>query len=137
MTKQDFIKCGIAGWCLEVLWTGGISCLNHDLSMTSSTSLLMFPIYGLGAFIKPISSFLSGNTILFRGAFYMVCIFAAEYTTGSILKSLGICPWNYSNAKYNINGLVRLDYAPVWFTVGLLFEKLLNPTECRSHTYKK
>ena len=63
MTKQDFFKCGIAGWCLEVIWTGGISCLHHDLSMTASTSLLMFPIYGMGAFIKPISHFLAGNPI--------------------------------------------------------------------------
>lgn len=137
MTKQDFLKCGIAGWCLEVIWTGGISYLHHDLSMTSSTSLLMFPIYGLGAFIKPISGFLTGNTILFRGLVYTVCIFATEYTTGAILKAFGMCPWNYSNAKYNINGLVRLDYAPAWFTVGLLFEKMLNPRQRGSHAYKK
>lgn len=137
MKKQDFFKCGIAGWCIEVLWTGWISYLHHDLSMTASTSLLMFPIYGLGAFIKPISQFLSGNTILFRGVVYTVCIFATEYATGSILKALNICPWNYNNAKYNINGLVRLDYAPAWFTVGLFFEKLLNPGNSRRHTGKK
>lgn len=137
MTKQDFFKCGIAGWCLEVIWTGGISCLHHDLSMTASTSLLMFPIYGMGAFIKPISHFLAGNPVVFRGLVYTVCIFAAEYTTGSLLRIFGMCPWNYNNAKYNINGLVRLDYAPAWFTVGLLFEKLLNPGKCGTHAHKK
>lgn len=137
MSKQDFFKCGVAGWCLEVLWTGGISYIHHDLSMSATTSILMFPIYGLGAFIKPISQFLSGNPVLFRGAVYTVCIFVTEYATGSVLKSFGICPWNYSDAKYNINGLVRLDYAPAWFTVGLLFEKMLNPINSRSHAHQK
>lgn len=137
MTKQDFFKCGIAGWCLEIIWTGGISYLHHDLSMTASTSILMFPIYGLGAFIRPISQFLGDNPILFRGIVYTVCIFATEYVTGSILKMFHICPWNYSNAKYNINGLIRLDYAPAWFAVGLLFEKMLNPVNSRRHTDKK
>ena len=137
MSKKDFLKCGIAGWCLEVLWTGCISFLHHDLSLTSSTSLLMFPIYGAGALIKPISEFLSGTTIIFRGIIYMVCIFATEYVTGSILKAFHICPWNYEQAKYNINGIIRLDYAPAWFTVGLLFEKMLNPVQRRTHADKK
>ena len=137
MSKKDFLKCGIAGWCLEVIWTGCISYLNHDLSLSSTTSLLMFPIYGLGALIKPISEFLSGTTIIFRGIIYTVCIFATEYATGSILKALNICPWNYEHAKYNINGLIRLDYAPAWFTVGLIFEKMLNPIKRSSHTKKK
>lgn len=137
MRNFNFIKCGVAGWCLEVFWTGTMSWLHHDMSMTSSTSLLMFPIYGLGAFIKPISHFLSGNTIFFRGLVYMVCIFLTEYTTGTILKAHGMCPWNYNNAKYNINGLIRLDYAPVWFTTGLFFEKMLNPRKRGRHTHKK
>ena len=137
MTKKDFITCGLAGWCLEVFWTGSISCLNNDPSMSATTSLLMFPIYSLGAFIKPISRFLSGTPVIFRGTVYTLCIYAVEYASGFVLKSIGICPWNYSHAKYTINGLVRLDYAPAWFTVGILFEKLLNPVESRCHTKKK
>ncbi len=137
MTKKDFITCGLAGWCMEVFWTGSISCLHNDPSMTANTSLLMFPIYSLGALIKPISKFLSGTPAVFRGTVYTLCIYIVEYASGSILKSAGICPWNYNHAKYNINGLIRLDYAPAWFTVGLLFEKLLNTTESGSHADKK
>lgn len=55
----------------------------------------------------------------------MCCIFLAEYITGwGLQKAVGICPWDYSNSKFQVNGLIRLDYAPAWFVVGLLFEKL-------------
>ena len=32
---------------------------------------------------------------------------------------------NECKSKYNIKGIIRLDYAPAWFGAGLLFEKLL------------
>lgn len=134
MFIKNFIKCGIAGWCLEVVWTGIHSFLHSDFSMMAKTSILMFPIYGLAAVIRPLSHLLEQDSFVFRGLVYMVGIFAAEYTTGSFLKTLHICPWNYENAKYNIHGLIRLDYAPAWFSVGLFFEKLLNPMHGRKHT---
>ena len=36
-----------------------------------------------------------------------------------------MCPWDYSRARSNIQGVIRLDYAPVWFLTGLLYERLL------------
>jgi uncharacterized membrane protein len=137
MIKEDFFKCGIAGWCIEVLWTGWNSWLQHDLSLSSTTSILMFPIYGMAALIRPLSHLLDGNSVVFRGLVYTVCIFITEYTTGSILKVFHVCPWNYEDAKYNINGIIRLDYAPAWFAVGLFFEKLLNPGQRRTHAQKQ
>ena len=35
-----------------------------------------------------------------------------------------MCPWDYSQCRANIHGLIRLDFAPLWFAVGLLFEQL-------------
>lgn len=137
MAKRDFIICGIAGWCLEVLWTGLISFINNDPSMSSTTSILMFPIYALAAFIKPISKHLEGTPLIVRGLIYTMGIFIVEYAAGYILKSLNMCPWDYGHARYNINELVRLDYAPVWFIAGLFFEKLLNTIDRRAHTSKQ
>ncbi len=137
MFCEDFLKCGIAGWCIEVLWTGWCSCLSHNLSMTATTSLLMFPIYGLAALIRPLYAKIKGLPVILRGLIYMICIFLIEYTTGSVLQYLHICPWNYNSSKYNINGLIRLDYAPCWFVVGLFFEKLLNPVQSGSHADKQ
>ena len=57
--KKAFILCGLTGWCMEILWTGLHSILSGELTMTGKTSLLMFPIYGCGAIIRPLSGKLS------------------------------------------------------------------------------
>lgn len=41
------------------------------------------------------------------------------------------CPWDYSDAALNYKGIIRLDYAPVWFIVGLIYEKMLCATNKR------
>ena len=51
-------------------------------------------------------------------------IFATEFLSGSILKKRECCPWDYSKAKLNIKGLIRLDYFPAWFAAGLIYEKM-------------
>ena len=93
--------------------------------MTCNTSLLMFPIYGMASVIKPVSRILKNRHFVLRGIIYACGIFTMEYITGSFLKNKGMCPWDYSDSRYNINGLIRLDYAPAWFGAGLLFEKVL------------
>ncbi|MBQ3583993.1 MAG: hypothetical protein IJA27_04700 [Lachnospiraceae bacterium] len=123
--ELDFLKCGITGWCLEVLWTGLGNLRHHDRKLTSNTSLLMFPIYGLAFLIRPIYAVIKNKNFMFRGSLYATFIFLAEYVSGSFLKKHDMCPWDYSKSKYNINGLIRLDYAPAWFSVGLLYEKML------------
>ena len=53
---KNFFKCGIAGWCLEVIFTSAESILARDWRLMGHTSLLMFPIYGMGALLGPIGS---------------------------------------------------------------------------------
>lgn len=130
----DFLKCGVAGWCLEVIFTSLESVANHDWRLMGRTSLLMFPIYGCGAFLAPIGRWvdrwigesplnLRDKTIR-HGLLYMVLIFAGEYISGAFLKARGICPWDYTGRQTNIGGLIRLDFAPLWFGTGLLFEQI-------------
>lgn len=124
--RQNFIKCGIMGWCMEVVFTGIHSIARHDLKMMGQTSILMFPIYGAAAFLGPISSRLKNYHVWIRGIIYTCCIFTVEYFSGMLLKKNQMCPWDYSKAKFNIHGLIRLDYAPLWFTAGLIFEKIIS-----------
>lgn len=136
-TFLNFFKCGVAGWCLEVMFTSVESIMAHDWRLMGKTSLLMFPIYGMGALLGPIGSgvdrWLSvspGESLTMKdrlmrhGMLYMVLIFTAEYLCGAWLKAKGICPWDYSGRQTNINGLIRLDFAPLWFATGLLFEQI-------------
>ena len=60
-----------------------------------------------------------------RGFCYGILIMSGEYISGSILNAFDVCPWDYKNAKYSINGLVRMDYLPFWMVAGLFFEWIL------------
>lgn len=108
-----------------------------DMRLMGNTSLLMFPIYGMAAAMEPIGKVLCKRNFIVRGLVYMTLIFATEYTTGRLLRQLGICPWDYSDADWNIDGLIRLDYAPAWFAAGLLFEKNVCADTRKNHKLQK
>lgn len=130
----NFCKCGIAGWCLEVVFTSVESIMAHDWRLMGRTSLLMFPIYGLGALLAPVGRSVDlwigerqmrpTDRYVRHGMLYMVLIFTTEYLSGAWLRARGMCPWDYSGRQTNINGLIRLDFAPLWFVTGLLFEQI-------------
>ena len=122
---KKFILCGLLGWCIEVVFTSMGALLRKDKKLTAKTSAWMFPIYGMAANISVIAPRISHWPTLFRGIFYGGAIMSAEYITGSLLKKLDACPWDYAGCKYTINDLVRLDYFPFWMLAGLLYEKFL------------
>ncbi|WP_432661833.1 hypothetical protein R9X47_14805 [Wukongibacter baidiensis] len=120
-----FIIYGLFGWCMEIFWTGLGSLLKGDVKLTGRTYIWMFFIYGLAVFLEPIQESVGGLNILLRGGLYTLLIFTAEYFAGWILRRvLGVCPWDYSSSIFSVNGLIRLDYAPVWFVAGLLLERV-------------
>ena len=62
----NFCRCGIAGWCLEVMFTSVDSIMAGDWRLIGRTSLIMFPIYGMGALLFPISRFIDSWLTGFR-----------------------------------------------------------------------
>ena len=126
--KSDFVKCGILGWCIEIVWTAFHGIKSKNNKFIGYTSIIMFPIYGLASVIKPISLKLKKMKMptIIRGIVYSIGIFMVELITGSILKNTNNCPWDYSDKKYHINGVIRIDSAPLWCIVGVIFEKMLN-----------
>lgn len=123
MFKRFFIY-GSIGISLEILWTGFMAFLSGDMSFTGHSSVIMMPIYGSALFLEPLFKQLKNVSVILRGIVYMVLIFSVEYWSGLILTFFKICPWSYLNAALNVRGLIRLDYAPLWFTVGLLYEQV-------------
>lgn len=122
---ERFIIYGLLGWCLEVIWTGIGSLLNGDVSLAARTYLWMFPIYGSIILFEPVHDKIRIWPVWMRGTVWVMLYFAAEYFTGWILlQVIGMVPWDYSQAIFNIRGLIRLDYAPAWFAAGLLYEKI-------------
>lgn len=119
-----FLVYGALGWCLEIVFTGFGSLFRRDRSATAKTYLWMHPIYGLTALVlERVHDVMPASPWFARGLVYLVLIYAAEAGSGWVLRRvLGACPWDYGRKGWSIAGLVRLDYAPAWYLVGLLFE---------------
>lgn len=130
--KGDFLKCGMLGWGMEIFWTGLHALESENWKLTGYSSLWMFPIYGMAAFIGPVSKKLKNLPLALRGSIYMMGIFTVEYLSGMFLKHYNLCPWDYSDSPFQYKGVIRLDYAPVWFLVGIIYEKFL---KCRGNCY--
>ncbi len=123
---QNFLTCGLAGWCMEILFTALGSLRRRDMTLRGATSLWMFPIYGCAALLSPVCRLLRGCSVWARGFAYMGLIFSAEFFSGKLLSGRRLCPWDYSRSRWNIQSLIRLDFAPFWFCAGLMFERLLS-----------
>lgn len=121
---KTFLRCGILGWCLEILFTALQSFRRREKTGMGNTSVFMFFIYGMAAFLKPVYVLMRRFSVYVRGLVYMICIFSAEFTAGTLLAKKDLCPWNYEHSRYHIKKRIRLDYAPLWFLTGLLFERL-------------
>lgn len=124
-----FVLYGLLGWCVEVVWTAVSARLRGrecDWRLLGHTSLWMFPLYGLLApLYEPLHDFLRPWHWFMRGAVYVLGIWLVEYASGWLLRRLtGKCPWDYSQLRGNLHGLIAWEYAPVWFLFGLGMERV-------------
>lgn len=122
---QNFLRCGVIGWCMEIVFTSLNALRCRDFKLKGNTSIWMFPIYGCAALFGPVSRLLTHCNRFVRGLIYMSLIFCAEFTSGKLLSRHDLCPWDYQKSPWNIKRLIRLDYAPLWFGAGLLFEQVV------------
>jgi len=120
---------------MEIIWTGIGSFLDGDIYLNARTYIWMFPIYGLAILFEPIHDRIRAWPVIIRGGVYTLLIFIIEYLAGWTLQNIiGVCPWDYGDSTFSIDGFIRLDYAPAWFAAGLIFERihdLLNSIEIR------
>ncbi len=117
---------GALGWCAEVTFTGlKEAARSRDPRLSARTSLWMFPISALARpLFEPAHDMMRGRVPApARAAIYAVGFLAVEYAAGRGLReAVGAAPWDYSHARWNLDGLVRLDYAPLWAVAGLALE---------------
>jgi uncharacterized membrane protein len=123
-----FVAYGLIGWCAEVAFTGVHDFVKtRDSRLLARSSLWMFPIYGLlQPLFEPLHDGMRGRVPApGRAAVYGVLIMAVEYASGAILRrAVGRAPWDYSSARCNVHGLVRLDYLALWAAAGLATERV-------------
>ncbi len=123
-----FLAYGVLGWCVEILWTavsGAVAESRERWRLQGVTYLWMFPIYGLLVVLyEPLHDLIRQWPWPARAALYAAGFMAVEYATGWLLRRLvGLCPWDYrGKTRWQLHGLVRLDYAPLWALLGLALE---------------
>src|SRR5215210_520142 len=118
---------GLLGWCIEIVWTALPKGGPVDWRLKGHTTLWMLPIYGLiGPFYEPIHARLRRAPWLLRALVYAGGFISVEAATGSLLaRLLGNCPWDYAGkTRWQLGGVTRLDYAPLWALLGLALEPL-------------
>lgn len=118
-----FLHCGIAGWCIEILFTACRMLQRRDFQLKGTTSLWMFPIYGCAAFLRPLYRITRKMCLPLRGSLYALLIFLGEFTSGALLAKKSFEPWDYSRHRFRVGPHIRLDFFPNWFLAGLFYEK--------------
>jgi uncharacterized membrane protein len=123
-----FVLFGIIGITAEVFFTSITSLIKKEKNraMMGHSSFWMFFVYGSVYFIILFGrTYLLGLNLFERGFVYLILIYAVEFISGSILNKFNATPWNYSkDMKYDYRGIICLEFAPLWYVGGMLFELL-------------
>lgn len=115
-----FVAYGVAGWAVDSLFV-----FAHT-GRRRPSRLLNIPVYGLAQpLFEPVHDRIRHRPPVVRAAIYGAGFLGVEYASGRALRRLvGSAPWDYDTARLGIDGLVRLDYFPLWAAYGLVLERL-------------
>ena len=122
-----FVIYGALGWCLGIVWTAvedRVRGKATDWRLRGQTSLWVFPLFGLVAVLyEPLHDGLRSLPWFMRGVTYALGFWLVEYSSGWLLrKLLGECPWDYSDWRGNLQGIITWEFGLVWFGFGLALE---------------
>jgi uncharacterized membrane protein len=114
-----FLAYGVAGWVVDSLFVAA------HTGRRRPSSLLNLPVYALAQpLFEPLHDRLRQRPPALRGALYGAGILGVEYASGQLLRRLaGRAPWDYGDARFAVDGLIRLDYLPLWAVFGLGLER--------------
>jgi hypothetical protein len=118
---KRFLIYGLTGWAIDSLYVW------LHTGRRRPSSLLNVPVYGLAQpLFEPLHDRIRGRPLAQRAALYGLGTLGIEYASGRALRSLtGSAPWDYGDARTAVgDGLVRLDYFPIWSAFGLGLERL-------------
>ena len=123
-----FLAYGAVGWVGEVALLAARDLrAGRRVRSRIGDRLVMVPVYGLGVpLFEPLHDALRDRLPTpARALVYVAGFWAVEYAVGRSWRALtGDAPWDYSADRFNIDGLIRLDYLPLWAGAGLFGERL-------------
>ncbi|KAM3863139.1 transmembrane protein 229B-like [Diretmus argenteus] len=115
------------GCLCEVAFTAAWDwCITRDRRLAGHSSLWALPMYATAIYLMERlrdGLLARGRPLPLRLAAYTLFIYLWELSWGVGLSLLGACPWDYSGHRYNLGGLVTLEYAVPWAVASLLAEQ--------------
>ncbi len=122
-----FVLYGLGGWCGEIVFTALTDSLRRrDWRLAGTSTLWMFPIYGLIAILyEPAHEWARPLAWPVRALIWSLGFTAVEWLSGWLIaRVIGRCPWDYTGRRLAINAYIRWDFFPVWAVVGLALEPI-------------
>ncbi|XP_058507838.1 transmembrane protein 229B-like [Solea solea] len=101
-------------------------CRTQDRRLAGHSSLWALPMYATAIYLmEGLRAWLLGqrHPLPVRLAAYTLFIYLWEFSWGAGLRLLRACPWDYSGFKYNLGGLVTLEYALPWAVAAFIAEQ--------------
>lgn len=115
---------GALGWATDFAFNQLLARRRGQRVLELRTSAWNIPLYALiQPLYEPVHDALRRRPWPLRAAGYGVGFIAVEYAAGRVLRrALGAAPWDYSHARFQLDGLTRFDYFPLWAVYGLALE---------------
>ncbi|XP_069141361.1 transmembrane protein 229A-like [Argopecten irradians] len=118
---------GMHGLLDEIVFTALFDMVfepSGNRALKGHSSIFSFFIYGSCSFlVEHLYVFLylkHGVPRYIRLILYVCIAYIWEFSTGLFLRQFGACSWDYSHYKYNVMGLITLEYAPGWLVLSYL-----------------
>lgn len=121
-----FVAYGLAGSLVEAAFTSTVASRGAGrLVLRGPSTPLMVGLYGLALpLFEPVHDRLRARPAWQRGAAYATGVIGIEALSGwAWRRRTGRVPWEY-RSSLAVDGVTRLDYAPLWAFLGLATERL-------------
>ncbi|XP_062256701.1 transmembrane protein 229B-like [Platichthys flesus] len=127
------------GCLCEVAFTAVFDwCSTRDRKLAGHSSLWALPMYATAIYLMEglrARLLAQRKPLPVRLMVYTLFIYLWELSWGAGLGLLGACPWDYSGYRYNLRGLVTLEYAVPWAVAAFIAEQhvIKNTLRIRLH----
>jgi hypothetical protein len=117
---------GVLGWSTDFAFNQLLARRRGQRPFENRTSAWNLPLYALiQPLFEPVHNALRARAWPLRSAAYEAGFIVVEYASGRmLLRVRGEAPWNYSHARFQLHGLTRFDYLPLWAAYGLALERV-------------
>ncbi|KAK2823942.1 hypothetical protein Q5P01_021117 [Channa striata] len=127
------------GCLCEVAFTAVLDwCWTQDRRLEGHSSLWALPMYATAIYLMEnlrACLLAQHQPLPVRLTAYTTFIYLWELSWGAGLRLFGACPWDYSAYRYNLGGLVTLEYVLPWAVAAFLAEQhvIRNTLRIRLH----